>query len=251
MKLVTAIRHVHFEDLGVLEDVLTAQGIATRYVDAGVDDLTALPRLGGDLLVVLGGPIGAYQEENYPFLADELRIIGNRLAHHLPTLGICLGAQLMARALGAKVYPARAKEIGWAPVTLTEAGLRSPIRHLAGAETSVLHWHGDTFDMPQEATLLASTDVCPNQAFSWEDVGLALQFHLEPKAANIERWLIGHACELSGPSMQDLGRLRADTTKCGLHLQRCATATFAEWLGGLGLLAHPRPAGVAAGEYHD
>lgn len=236
MRLVTAIRHVHFEDLGVFEDVLIAQGFAIRYLEAGVDALRELPHLGGDLLVVLGGPIGAYQEDRYPFLTDELRVIENRLARRLPTLGICLGAQLMARALGASVYPAPAKEIGWAPITLTEAGLHSPIRHLAGAETSVLHWHGDTFDLPQGATPLASTDVCINQAFSWGNAGLALQFHPEARAANMERWLIGHACELSGPSMPNLERLRAETLKYGPYSQKYATTSFGEWLGDIGLL---------------
>ena len=236
MKLVTAIRHVHFEDLGILEDVLVAHGISIRYLEAGVDDFTALRGLDDDLVVVLGGPIGAYEEGRYPFLTEELRIIEARLAHGLPTLGICLGAQLMARALGANVYPAPAKEVGWAPLALTDAGLSSPVRHLARADTRVLHWHGDTFDLPKDATLLASTDVCPNQAFSWKTVGLALQFHLEVRQNNIERWLIGHACELSGPSMPDLGSLRADTAKYGLHMYTCAITAFREWLASIGLL---------------
>lgn len=236
MKQLTAIRHVHFEDLGTLEDVLTEQGVAIRYLEAGVDDLMASGRLGADLLVVLGGPIGAYEEDRYPFLAEELRIIEKRLARGLPTLGICLGAQLMARALGARVYPAPAKEIGWAPVALTDAGMRSPLRHLAGAETPVLHWHGDTFELPQGATLLASTKVCANQAFSWKSAGLAIQFHAEVRPARIERWLIGHACELSAPSMPDLGSLRSDTIKYGPRLQTCARTIFVEWFAGVGLL---------------
>jgi GMP synthase (glutamine-hydrolysing) len=235
MRVVTAIRYVHFEDLGIFEDVLAARGIAVRYVEAGVDDLKEIPDSGGDLLVVLGGPIGAYQEDKYPFLADELRIIESRLAHNLPIVGICLGAQLMARALGARVYAAPAKEIGWAPISLTADGLRSPIRHLAHPETSVLHWHGDTFDLPLDATLLASTNVYVNQAYSVGSAALALQFHPELKATNIERWLIGHACELSAPSMPDLGRLRKDTIKYGLHLQGAATAFFREWLEDTGI----------------
>ena len=239
MKLVTAIRHVHFEDLGVLEDVLIERGIGIRYLEAGIDNLMALhDGLESELLVVLGGPIGAYDEDRYPFLTQELRIIEKRLASGLPMLGICLGAQLMARALGARVYPAPEKEIGWAPVALTNAGTRSPIRSLAGADMSVLHWHGDTFDLPENATLLASTDVCSNQAFSWKDVGLALQFHPEVKLNNIERWLIGHASELSGPSMPDLDSLRVGTIKYGLRMQACATTIFREWLTSVGLLEH-------------
>lgn len=238
MKAVTAIRHVHFEDLGVFEDVLIAQGIAIRYMEAGVDDLTVLRRLDDALLIVLGGPIGAYEENKYPFLAEELHVIEARLARGLPTLGICLGAQLMARALGASVHPATQKEIGWGQLALTKAGLHSPLRHLADAETRVLHWHGDTFDLPAGATLLASTDICSNQAFSWKTVGLGLQFHLEVRPGNIERWLIGHACELSGPSMPDLASLRADTIRYGLRMQTHAAAIFGEWLACVGLLEH-------------
>lgn len=236
MKSVTAIRHVHFEDLGVLEQILTSCGTSVRYVDAGAEDLSSLCRLKDALLVVLGGPIGAYQERQYPFLADELRILEKRLARGLPTLGICLGAQLMARALGARVYPGPKKEIGWGPLTLTDAGSRSSIRHLTGAKTPVLHWHGDTFDLPDGATLLASTTAYPNQAFAWANAALGLQFHAEVRVPNIERWLIGHACELSGEGVLDPSRLRADTVELGGRLERYATTCFVEWLTDVGVL---------------
>lgn len=236
MKSVTAIRHVHFEDLGVLEKILTSCGITIRYVEAGGDDLSSSCQLEDELLVVLGGPIGAYQERQYPFLMDELRILEKRLTRGFPTLGICLGAQLMARALGARVYPGPNKEIGWGPLTLTDAGSRSPIRHLAGAKTSVLHWHGDTFDLPHGATLLASTTVYPNQAFVWANTALGLQFHAEVQVQSIERWLIGHACELSGTGILDPSRLRADTVDQGAQLEPCATTFFKEWLTAIGVL---------------
>ena len=148
-----------------------------------------------DLLVVLGGPIGAYEEELYPFLADELRVIERRLAAGRPVLGICLGSQLMARALGARVYPGTGKEIGWAPLQLTAAGRDSCLAPLGGG-APVLHWHGDTFDLPKGASLLASTPRYKNQAFAWQRHGLALQCHIEATAAGLERWYIGHACEI-------------------------------------------------------
>lgn len=236
MKSIVVIRHVHFEDLGIFEGVARSRGFSVRYLEAGIDDLGAACRQDCDLLVVLGGPIGAYQENQYPFLSSELRILENRLSSGLPTMGICLGAQLMARALGARVYAGPVKELGWKPLTLTPEGLRSSLAHLAGRNTLVLHWHGDTFDLPAGATLLASTKDYSNQAFAWSDTALALQFHPEVVASRIERWLIGHACELSAPGMPDLGRLRADTARHHAALERSASAFFNEWLDKAGLL---------------
>ncbi len=123
-KRAVAVRHVAFEDLGYLEAVLCARGYGVQYMDAGTDDLAGLEGQPPDLLVVLGGPIGAYEDETYPFIRDELKVLEARLVRDLPTLGICLGSQLMARALGARVYPGPRKEIGWAPVTLTAGAVR-------------------------------------------------------------------------------------------------------------------------------
>ena len=116
---VLAFRHVHFEDLGSFESVFESAGYVVQYCDFAIDDPVRIAA--PDILVVLGGPIAAYDTEHYPFLHDELELITTRLASGLPTLGICLGAQLMARALGARVYPMSAKEIGWAPLTLSRS----------------------------------------------------------------------------------------------------------------------------------
>ena len=120
-------------------------------------------------------------------------MIEKRIAAGLPTLGICLGAQLIARALGARVYPSGHTEIGWTPLALTDAGRASPVRHLDGAHTSMLHWHGDTFDLPDNATRLASTPACENQAFAWGNHVLGLQCHPEIRTDRFEPWLIGNA----------------------------------------------------------
>ena len=128
MRLALVIRHVACEDLGNLALVLQQRGLVVRYVEAGIEDLTQLNPLAPEVLIVLGGPIGVYQEHDYPFLTDELRVLERRLAADLPTLGICLGAQLMARALGARVYAGPRKEIGWSPLQLSEAGRRSCLR---------------------------------------------------------------------------------------------------------------------------
>src|ERR1700744_6469717 len=118
MKQAVAIRHVHFEDLGTFGPVIEERGYGVRYVDAGLDDLGAVDATTPNLLVVLGGPIGAYEEDKYPFLTTELALIARRLESGRPILGLCLGAQLMARAMGAEVRPGPAKEIGWGPLIL-------------------------------------------------------------------------------------------------------------------------------------
>src|SRR5262249_60772122 len=129
-------------------------GYQTAYRDGGVDDLKNVGFDADDILIVLGGPIGAYEEATSPFVHDELGLTESALRRNIPTLGICLGAQLLARALGARVYRGPAREIGIGPIALTSAGLQSPLRHL-NEDRLVLHWHGDTFDLPSNAALLA------------------------------------------------------------------------------------------------
>lgn len=229
-KTAVAIRHVDFEHLGIIGPVLKDAGYAVRILDAGLDDLTSPEIAGADLLVVLGGPIGAYEEDQYPFVADEFRVLETRLASGRPTLGICLGAQLMARALGARVYPGLAKEIGWSELSLSDEGRSSPLRRLAGVP--VLHWHGDTFDLPAGAVRLASTDICANQAFSLGGNILGLQFHGESDACEIERWLIGHACEIAVTGLRPED-LRRDAARYGATLREAGTALFGDWIAGL------------------
>ncbi len=225
------IRHLQFEDLGSFTTPLEEAGYRIHYLEAGLDDLTLAAQ--SDLLIVLGGPIGAYEETGYPFLHDELALLRTRLAAQRPTLGICLGAQLMARALGANVYPGPAKEIGWFPLTLTPEGADSPLASLDGELTSMLHWHGDTFDLPEGATLLASTPLCHHQAFSLGHYALAFQCHPEADTRRIEQWLIGHAGELSALGT-DLGELRRESRQHGARLRRQGQACLTRWLNLLG-----------------
>lgn len=201
-----ALRHVPFEDLGLFEPVLKQRGYEVEYVQAGPHALSEQDWVDADLVVVLGGPIGVADLDDYPWLGDEIAGIRQRLSCRRPLLGLCLGAQLMAAALGARVAPLPTKEIGWAPVLLTAAAASSPLRHLAGLE--MLHWHGDALDLPQGARLLASTPMTPHQAFSIGGFGLALQFHAEVDASKIEAWLIGHAAELRAAAVS------GDTRNC-------------------------------------
>jgi len=227
------IRHVAFEDLGNLALVLQQRGLVVRYVEAGVENLAQLNPLAPEVLIVLGGPIGAYQEADYPCLTDELRLLERRLVEDLPTLGICLGAQIMARALGAKVYPGRRKEMGWPPLQLSEAGGRSCLAYLGKGRTAVLHWHGDTFDLPAGAIHLASTPAYANQAFAWGKRGLALQCHAEVTAAGLERWLIAYAEEISLTPGMSVMKLREDTRWFAPRLQVRAASCWQMWLNGV------------------
>ena len=232
MPSAVAIRHVAFEDLGSIAAVLERRGWTISYRDAAVDDLTAAELGTADLLVVLGGPIGAYEDELYPFLIDELGVIEQRLAAGRPVLGICLGSQLVARALGARVYPGTGKEIGWAPLQLTEAGRASCLAAL-GEGTPVLHWHGDTFDLPTGADLLASTPRYRNQAFAWQRHGLALQCHIEVAAAGLERWYVGHACEIAATPGLAVPALRAAARHWAPLLAPRAVQCLDAWLEAL------------------
>jgi len=227
-----AIRHLKFEDLGIFEEVLIRRGFDIAYFEAGLDNFDTLDWEAADLVFALGGPIGVYETADYPWLREEIDIVGRRLHLDRPTLGICLGAQIMAAALGADVYPGPAKEIGWSKLQLTPAAKTHGLEALV--QTEVLHWHGDTFDLPEGATLLASTDITPHQAFSYERTALALQFHAEASGARMESWLIGHTLELRNTGI-DINQLRqaglTDVAKKNVAGQNM----IEQWLAHVGL----------------
>ncbi len=189
MAKVLVLQHVAYEILGTLNPLLKKRGIRIRYVNFGRNP-TEQPRLAGyQGLIVLGGPMNVDQITNYPHLKTEVELIKAAIDQQIPTLGICLGAQLIARALGAKVYPNPAKEIGWYPVSLTEAGQQDHVLGTFQATETIFQWHNDTFEIPKGAQHLASSPSCPNQAFRYADNIYGVQFHLEVDQAMIERWL--------------------------------------------------------------
>jgi len=222
-----AVRHVAFEDLGLLGPLIAARGYDVRYLDAGVEPLDAATMLAPDLVVVLGGPIGVYERDAYPFLAAEIAAIVARIESNKPILGICLGAQIMAAALGAQVAPGPVKEIGFAPVMLTEAGQASVLSGLGA--TPVLHWHGDNCELPQGCARLAATLHCPVQAFMRQPSQLALQFHLETEPARFENWLVGHAVELGKAGIDPRG-LRAQSRALGPATREVGSRVLTAWL---------------------
>ena len=222
-----AVRHVAFEDLGLLGPLLSARGYDVHYHDAGIERFDVGTLLAPDLVVVLGGPIGVYECETYPFVTEEIAAVAARLHANKPILGICLGAQMMAAALGARVAPGPVKEIGYAPLTLTASGQSSVLAPLA--TRPVLHWHGDNCELPAGCECLASTQDCPVQAFSRTPIQLALQFHLETETARFEAWLVGHTVEL-GKAGIDPRKLREESRKAGLALGEVGSKVLSAWL---------------------
>ncbi len=225
-----AVRHVAFEGLGSFAEPLVRQGYRIEYREATTEGFADVDAVAADLLVLLGGPVGAYESQLYPFLTGEMDLLERRLEAARPTLGICLGAQLIAQALGAAVYPGPRKEIGWTLVALMDAGRDGPLGALEGCP--VLHWHGDTFDLPDGCDLLALTETCRNQAFARGGDVLALQFHAEVRARDFEQWLVGHACELAGASIDPRG-LRVEASERGPALEQAAQTLMHRWLDGL------------------
>ncbi|HTK14610.1 MAG TPA: glutamine amidotransferase [Xanthobacteraceae bacterium] len=221
-----AIRHVAFEDAGLLSALLMERGRTLRTLDAGIDRFDPAQILSADLVVVLGGPIGVYEEDQYPFLHEEFAALHPRLEQKRPTLGICLGAQMIAKLLGAHVGPGPAKEIGWGGISLSETGRASVIAPLA--DVPVLHWHGDNADLPAGAVSLASTPVCPHQAFAVGDTILALQFHIEADPARIEQWLVGHTVEL-GKAGIDPREIRRQASEHGAATARAGRKILTAW----------------------
>jgi GMP synthase (glutamine-hydrolysing) len=232
IKHATVIRHLAFEDLGCYAQVLADNNISVQYYEAAQDDLSQIDPASDDLLIVLGGPISVNQTDIYPFLQDELALLKRRLAMDKPTLGVCLGAQLMAKALGATIYPGTEKEIGWSPLSLSEAGNNSALRHFA-PPTRVLHWHGETFELPEGAVLLASSELYAHQAFAYGRRALALQFHGECTAQGLESWYLGHVGEIEQTPGLSVPELRAQAALYAEDAARQGQRFFADWLAQL------------------
>jgi GMP synthase (glutamine-hydrolysing) len=222
------LRHLDIAHLGNLEGVLRDRGYDIRYLDVTADSPHGEPD--PDLLVVLGGDMGVYEKDLHPFLEGELGYLRERLAAERPTLGICLGAQLIAEALGETVRTGKTVEIGFRDVTPTEAGRDSPLRHVAGVP--VMQWHGDTFGLPSGAVRLASSAAYSNEAFALGDYALAVQFHPELTAVMYESWIVGGLEELSSLGI-DPDDLRRDARANGPAMEAASIAMFGEWLDAL------------------
>lgn len=189
MKKLLVCQHVPHEILGTLNPLLKRAGFRIRYVNFGRHP-DADPSLDGyDGLVVLGGPMSAYDDHRFPFLVTEMKLIEDAMKRNLPVLGICLGAQLIAKTLGARVYPNHVTEIGWYNVCVSEHSPKDPLFTEFRETETIFQWHRDTFDIPHTAVHLASSATCGNQAFRYTASVYAFQFHLEVDEPMVLRWL--------------------------------------------------------------
>jgi len=233
VKQALIVRHTPSEDAAGFTLPIEQAGYAIRAIDAVDPAFAALDWLAPDLMVIMGGPMGVYERDRHPWIDGELAGIGRRVGLGRPILGVCLGSQMIAAALGARVYPGPVKEVGFAPVALSAAGAASPLRHLV--DVPLLHWHGDTFELPADAELLASTHLYPNQAFRIGRRLLALQFHAEMgEDPRIADWIEGPR---AGPYLAaagiDAGRLWADHAAFGAGTVAAGRAMVAQWLAEL------------------
>lgn len=231
MKPVLVFRHVAREPLGTIDGVFRRAGVAFQYVDLYQNPPREFhPELLAGL-VVLGGPMNVDEQDRFPFLATEIDWIRQAIAAQIPVLGICLGSQLIAAALGAPVRHNPTKEIGWYEVETTPAAASDPLlRHFAARET-IFQWHGDTFDLPAGAEQLARSAICEQQAFRYGRQTWALQFHLEVTPEIIDCWIDDPdgCAELSKLDYIDPAQVRREVPRRLPPMQRLADQVFGEF----------------------
>lgn len=230
--MVIVLQHVACETLGIITEVLAERRVEARYVRTFAGETVPPTMDGATGLIVMGGPMGVYETDRFPHLEDEMRLIRHATDAGKPVLGVCLGSQLIAAALGARVYPGPQKEIGWYEIRLSEAGATDPL--LVGVPSSFTGfvWHGDVFDLPKGATSLASTALTACQAFRYNANVYGILFHMEVTAAIIDGMLATFSDELSQARI-DAAPIRDVASKLE-PLQRIGKSVFTRWADLLG-----------------
>ncbi len=193
---VLVIQHVACEGPGSIDVAFHRAGVQLEIVHLWQRQKIPKTLHKYEGLVILGGPMNVYEESQYPFLRDEDDLVSEAITKGIPTLGICLGAQLIAKACGARITSGARKEIGWYEVCLTPDGRKDEIFSCFPPKFKAFQWHGDTFEIPRGAHHLASSDLFPRQAFRYDNA-FALQFHLEVDERMIQTWLQDYSSELA------------------------------------------------------
>ncbi|MBI5887563.1 MAG: gamma-glutamyl-gamma-aminobutyrate hydrolase family protein [Deltaproteobacteria bacterium] len=232
MSKVLVIQHVACEGLGIIEPELKKYGLKADFLK--VFKNASLPRRipqGYGALIVLGGPMGVYEDGVYPFIKDELNLLESALKTDLPILGVCLGSQMLAKAAGADVYKGKAKEIGWYKAELAGEGMKDRLFLGMPEEFTVFQWHGDTFDLPKGAVNLASSKLFKNQAIRVGRNAYGLQFHLEVTEKMIGEWIEVNAGELKSlKGFIDPDEILKETPKRIDALKRHGAAVISRFL---------------------
>ena len=230
---ILVFQHVPFEPLGTLDPLLKEAGFRIRYVNFGRQP-DARPTLDKyEALIVLGGPMNADQIDSYPNLQTEVGILREAVGRDMSVLGICLGAQLLAKALGGSVSRNETPEIGWHDVELTEEGLVDPVLGAFAPRQEVFQWHEDGISLPDDAVRLAGSQASPVQAFRFGEHAYGLQFHLEASRSLIERWLTvpDHQGVLAAESDHiDVAAIRKRTDDAIQPLTDLSRETFGRWV---------------------
>lgn len=242
MSKIWVLQHTACETLGTIADALEAEALAWQYVR--VFEGKPVPAEIGDAggLIVMGGPMGVYEQDRHPHLKDELRLIESALEAGKPVLGVCLGSQLLATALGAHVAKGPRKEIGWYPIRLSETASEDQLWSGAPRELMVLHWHGDVFELPAGAVNLASSELTAHQAFRYGNSAYGFLFHLEMTEDMVAEMAAAFGDELREAG-GDASRLAAQSTvNCG-RLETVGGTVFSRWAG---LVHQKRTAGAPA-----
>jgi GMP synthase (glutamine-hydrolysing) len=230
---VWVLQHIQVETLGTIAQALDTQGIAAHYVRSFAGE--AVPESMDDAagLIVMGGPMGVYEKDRHPFLRAEMRLIEQALKAEKPILGVCLGSQLLAATLGAEVKKGKIKEIGWYPITLSEACRSDPLWAETDPHFTAYHWHGDIFDLPRGAVSLASSALTECQAYRYGSNAYGFLFHMEVTDAIIEAMVRTFSVELQEQGL-DGGSIVAQAEEHLAPLQQIGGGVFQSWARLLG-----------------